>query len=322
VKRVAYRLAPTFFAALVVAGSMMASPLGVTRALAACSLGASGEPTVTGMSLHSGRNTGLDVIFITGCGFTDATFVYFGATPSQGPFVIQSDTTIQALTPVVAAGMVDVVVVNSHGTSAVTPADQFTFLPAYLVNCRSIAISPAVGKGVAGSQVELFASSTVCAAPRYEFWVRLLNGKWYLKQAYGQLPTFAWDTSGLPPGVYSVVVHVKEVDHTSLDGYGVAKVTLTGCNGALLSQPSNSSVLGNPVLFSANATGCSSPVYQFWIRDVRERWHLMQSGPSSNWTWQNAGWGSGAYRIVVWVNQSNSYMGRPQAYAYKDHLAS
>ena len=271
------------------------------------------------MSLHSGRNTGLDVVILAGCGFTDATWVYFGATPSQGGFVTQSDTTIQAMTPPSAAGMVDVVVVNSHGTSATSPADQFTFLPSYLVKCRDIGISPSIGSAGAGSQIQLIARSTVCAAPRYEFWVRLLNGKWYLKQAYGQLPTFNWDTSGLPPGTYYVVVHVKEIDRTSLDGYAVAKVTLTGCTGATLGQPSVTSHPGTDVTFTAHAT-CPNPVYRFFIRDPQGKWHVMQFGASNAWTWHNAGWGKGPYRIVVWVNQFNSYLGRQQTFAFKDHV--
>src|SRR5207302_877488 len=55
-----------------------------------------------------------------------ATAVDFGTTPAAS-FVINSDTSITAVSPAHAAGTVDVTVTNAQGTSATTPLDQFTF---------------------------------------------------------------------------------------------------------------------------------------------------------------------------------------------------
>ena len=62
---------------------------------------------------------------ITGTGFTGATAVDFGTTPATNLTVV-SDTSITADSPA-GTGVVDVTVTTPAGTSAVTPADQFTY---------------------------------------------------------------------------------------------------------------------------------------------------------------------------------------------------
>ena len=61
----------------------------------------------------------------TGTGFTDATAVDFGTTVATGLTVV-NDTTITADSPA-GAGTVDVTVVTAGGTSATSPADEFTY---------------------------------------------------------------------------------------------------------------------------------------------------------------------------------------------------
>jgi hypothetical protein len=119
-----------------------------------------------------------------------------------------------------------------------------------------------------------------------------------------------------------VVVHVKVVSHPTkaYDSYAVSTLMLTGCTHVGLSQPSTSSARGVDVIFTAGSvTGCPDPKYRFFIRDNQGHWHMMQFGSGNTWTWHNTGWGKGSYRIVVWVDQANSYLGRPQAYAFVDH---
>jgi len=64
---------------------------------------------------------------ITGTGFTGATAVWFGNVVASA-FTVSSDTKITATSPAHGGGAVDVKVVNAFGTSAVSPADQFTYL--------------------------------------------------------------------------------------------------------------------------------------------------------------------------------------------------
>ena len=64
---------------------------------------------------------------ITGTGFTGATAVEFGTTAATSVTVV-NDTTITADSPA-GTGVVDVTVTTPGGTSATSPADQFTYMP-------------------------------------------------------------------------------------------------------------------------------------------------------------------------------------------------
>lgn len=79
-------------------------------------------PVVTGISPASGA-AGTSVT-ITGSGLGGATGVSFGGAAAQ--FTIDSDTQITATSPP-GSGTVDVTVVTPGGTSATSPADQFSY---------------------------------------------------------------------------------------------------------------------------------------------------------------------------------------------------
>jgi hypothetical protein len=105
-------------------------------------------PTITSVSPASGPATGGTTLLIKGSGFStaganSATGVFIGnpltnSTVPASNFTVIDDSTISAVTPNVntAAGgsisvatAVDVRVTTLGGTSALTPADQFTYLP-------------------------------------------------------------------------------------------------------------------------------------------------------------------------------------------------
>ena len=66
---------------------------------------------------------------ISGSGFTGAGLVLFGAVPAAS-FVVNSDTSITAVSPSQAAATVDVTVGTPTGTSVVSSSDQFTYTAA------------------------------------------------------------------------------------------------------------------------------------------------------------------------------------------------
>ena len=92
-------------------------------------------PAVIGPEPDSGPAAGGTLVTITGTGFTGATAVDFGTTAATSLTVV-SDTTITADSPA-GAGTVNVTVTTPGGTSATSPADQFTY-----VAWRSSGISP------------------------------------------------------------------------------------------------------------------------------------------------------------------------------------
>jgi len=83
------------------------------------------QPTVTGVSPSSGPTAGGTTLAITGSNFTGATAVLFGGTPAAG-FIITSNTTLTAVTPVHAAGAVSVAVQTPGGAG--TLAGGYTYV--------------------------------------------------------------------------------------------------------------------------------------------------------------------------------------------------
>src|SRR5262249_11969108 len=83
-------------------------------------------PTVTGLGTSTGTTAGGTSVTIMGTNFNNVTAVSFGNIAAQS-FTVNSSTSITAVTPSESAGMVDVKVTNSAGTSATSSADHFTF---------------------------------------------------------------------------------------------------------------------------------------------------------------------------------------------------
>lgn len=327
--RLVFRLHPAVFIAALLVVSFLAPPggstsLGQIKTLSACvGYPYGGTPTISSVSPASGRQSGFDVVTITGCGFSGATAVQFGGIDSPD-FIVVSNTKIIAATPAHAPGMVDVTVTAPGGTTAITAADHFTFVvDSNTQPCRNASIQPASSRQLVGTSFEYIAHSTTCSMPQYKFWLRTPIGRWSVRQDWSISPIFDLNTANFAPGVYKVVVWVTQNGHPlrGPETYAVSTLTLTGgCTRVALSQSSTTSHRGVDVHISFNAVGCPNPMYKLYLRDPRGRWHLLQSGPTNSYVWHTGTYARGLYRIVVWANQANSYMGRAQAYRYRDHL--
>jgi sugar lactone lactonase YvrE len=86
-------------------------------------------PTITSIGPTSGPSSGGTNVLITGTNFTGVTAVKFGATAAT-TFTVNSATQIIAVAPARATGATDITVTTSGGTSATSPADNFTYLDA------------------------------------------------------------------------------------------------------------------------------------------------------------------------------------------------
>ncbi len=84
-------------------------------------------PTVSAISPNFGPSTGGTFVTIIGTAFTGAPKVDFGTTAATNVDVV-NDTTITAVSPA-GTNIVDVTVTTLGGTSATSPADQFSYLP-------------------------------------------------------------------------------------------------------------------------------------------------------------------------------------------------
>jgi hypothetical protein len=134
-------------------------------------------PAVTSVSPNTGPTTGSTAVTITGSNFTGATSVKFGSTNATS-FTVISATQINAVAPPGSLGTVDVTVITPSGTSAITPADHYSYaVPADSINLRKLqatvtpmaaqtwgqatvgAMQSAVSEGFAGSGGALISPS-------------------------------------------------------------------------------------------------------------------------------------------------------------------
>jgi hypothetical protein len=106
-------------------------------------------PTVTNVNPMSGLAEGGTPVKLTGTNFTDVKSVAFGAIPATS-FSVESATSLTALAPP-GVGSVDVTVGTPGGTSAITSADTFSYLPRPTVT----SVSPGTGPVAGGTVVKI-----------------------------------------------------------------------------------------------------------------------------------------------------------------------
>ena len=174
--------------------------------------------------------------------------------------------------------------------------------------CASASISPASTTQGLGSTVSFVASSAICSKPQYQYWVQYLDGSWNMLRAFSIDPTWAWNTSGLAPGTYTVHVWANQVgDSTALgEAIGSSTVTLTGgCTSAsIAASPMTPQPVGSVFKFTASSSGCSNPQYQYWVQYLDGSWNMLRAfSTDPTWSWNTAGLAPGTYNVHVWANQ-------------------
>ncbi len=168
-----------------------------------------------------------------------------------------------------------------------------------------------------GAGVNFTAATTTCPNPVFQFWVQSPGQTtWTLGQAYSANPTFHWVPSGLPAGTYKFSVWAKDATRPgindtsigSLDAYLAISYTYAPCTSAGISTAGTSALAGSSVAVTGTASGCTSPVYEFWTLAPGSTWKVAQAySSSSTFNWSTAGpLAGGAYRLGVWVRDSSS----------------
>jgi|GEM_PF-6529965 len=111
-------------------------------------------PTLTSISPNAGLTAGGTTVLITGTNFAIAglTSVKFGTVASPSVTVAAGGLTLTAVSPAQSAGVVDITVTTPGGTTAVSPADKFTYVaPVPVV----LSLAPASGPMAGGTTVTL-----------------------------------------------------------------------------------------------------------------------------------------------------------------------
>lgn len=104
--------------------------------------GGGSAPTISSICTTQGPTTGGDTVVITGTNLTNVSNVAFGGTSvgTQWFYNNPNGTGITAISPAGSAGVVDIRVTSSGGTSAIVAADQFTYVtPSSLPTVTSVA---------------------------------------------------------------------------------------------------------------------------------------------------------------------------------------
>jgi hypothetical protein len=228
----------------------------------------------------------------------------------------------------------------STGTSCGSLGCNDAFYPgtAYTLTtqaCTKVTDSAApASPSLSGTTVTFTASASGCPHPLYQFWI-LAPGShtWQIVQAYSTSATFSWKTAGLPGGTYLYTVWARDAASTGTacsylgcnDAYfpGTAYTLNSPCTSVTDSaSPASASPAGTSVTFTASASGCPQPLYQFWIlAPGSHTWQIVQAySTSATFTWNTSGLPGGSYLYTVWVRDSSStgtacsYLGCNDAY--------
>jgi N-acetylmuramoyl-L-alanine amidase len=170
-----------------------------------------------------------------------------------------------------------------------------------------------------GGTVVLYGTSVGCLKPLYAF--SLLapgSSTWTMAQPYSSGPVFEWSTAGYAPGTYSFELLVRDADSPgtnsgalgTYDGYSDITYTLTAtaCSSVTVSAaPPRTSMSGSLITIMANAAGCATPQYEFWMRRSSQKdWRLVQSySASAIYNWDSLGEAAGIVYFAVWARDSS-----------------
>ena len=199
--------------------------------------------------------------------------------------------------------------VDARDATSTIPYEVLANLNYTLTGCTSAGLSPdPASPQTPDATVTFTATSTGCTTPQYEFFVQPPGGAWTAKSAYGAA-TFAWNTTGLAPGIYGVGVWVRSLGSTARhESYwlGTYTLTLPQCTAAGLSTVAVSpQAPGALVAWSGAAAGCTRAEYKYW-RLVAGKWTMQQDYSTSPWSWNTTGLAAGIYQVGVWARQKGS----------------
>jgi hypothetical protein len=135
--------------------------------------------------------------------------------------------------------------------------------------------------------------------PVFRFWELDPGRAWSMVQDYSTTNTYNWHTTGLANGDYNLEVDVRALNEPTTDAYDtvthlIYHIGPAPCATANLTVSGGSSATTGPTggtfTMTGSSTGCSSPVYRFWIRDPGRAWSMVQDySATATHTWGPVG---------------------------------
>jgi len=199
-----------------------------------------------------------------------------------------------------------VTAINAQGTSTLTSNTAIPGLACTAASLTGNAASPRP----AGASTVFTATSTACNSPEYAYWVKAPGKYWSLQRDYGG-DVWTWNTTGLAPGTYQLEVWARQRGSANqYDTYGATTYVLaaSGCQSAGLAPGVPApQVRGTQVTFTASATGCTSPQYQFLLLPPGGAWAVVQPySASATWLFDSSKYANGNFQVGVWARQAGS----------------
>ena len=298
-----------------------------------------GSPTCTSMTASaapaSPQAPGTAVAFTgSAVGCTSPLYQFWTLAPGSSTWVVaqaySSNATFNWNTTGKAAGAYRVSVwvrdASSAGAFCNSLGCDDAFVPGFLYTltstpCTSVTASAAPNSPQArGTAITITGTASGCSSPLYEFWILPPGSStWTIAQAYSSNATFAWSTTGLPAGTYRYSVWVRDASSSGVscnslgcnDAFvpGTAYTLNSPCTAATAATaPGSPQAHGTTVTISGTASGCSNPVYEFWIlAPGSSTWTVGQAYSSmATFSWNTNGLPAGTYRYSVWVRDASS----------------
>ncbi|MBI3700838.1 MAG: IPT/TIG domain-containing protein [Afipia sp.] len=225
------------------------------------------RPTLTSISPSTGPSSGGTSVTISGTNLDGATAVSFGISAAAS-FVVNSATSITAVSPPGSSGTVHITVTTHGGTTALSSADQFTYVPAPTVDSVTPNSGPATGGTsvtIAGTNFTSVSSVSFGATAAASFTVNGTTSITALSPPNGggivdiavTTPGGASPTSSSDQFTYVAAPTVASISPNSGPASGGTSVTISGTNFTGTSSvsfgatPATSFTLNSPTSITA-----------------------------------------------------------------------
>jgi len=206
---------------------------------------------------------------------------------------------------------------NGSGSWDTYASSQFVLDPG---QCTGVTLSTSpASPATAGTPVTLTGTATWCPYPNplYQFWMAAPGASWQIVQAYSTSATFSWNTSKATAGMYAISVWLRDANSAGAFGnnsgrwdvYSSGQFTLNAqqCSAAMLTtSPPSPSRASTTVTAAGGTSGCTNPLYQFWMASPGGTWQIVQPySASPTFTWNTTGAAAGTYGLSVWVRDAS-----------------
>ena len=204
---------------------------------------------------------------------------------------------------------------EQHARGAASAADVTLSVP-----CSSVAAATTSATTATGTaRVEVSARALGCSNALYQFWMLPPgHGGYQVVQKYSSRSIFTWSPVDVPPGTYQFAVWARDAggDGVSVNSAGrldassvAGTFTVNACSMLGVTVGSSSSRSGRASLgVTAAASGCSHPLYRFWLLAPGAAAYQIVQDYSARPTLslKISGMHAGTYRIAVWVRDQAS----------------